>query len=71
MAQNAKYRTWTLDEHYTAWYESDCGNCKYMIRGLGEYTCEKHPEKIPAKYWNNKNTCPDKKEISEHRPFRK
>ena len=70
MEQRVKYRLETFDEHYTAWFNSNCGNCKYLIRGIGEYTCDKHLDKIPAAFWNNKKSCPNKKEADKHKPFR-
>lgn len=70
MAQNAKYRIVTLDEHYTFWYDSNCGNCEHLVDGLCYFTCDKHPDKIPQQFWNNEKNCPDKKETSEYRPYR-
>lgn len=69
MAQNTKYHMGVLDEHYTFWYESNCGNCKYLIDGLTSFTCSKHTDKIPANFWNNDKSCLDRKEVSEHRPY--
>ena len=71
MEHLAKYPIETFDEHNTFWHESNCGNCNYLIDGLCYFTCDKHPDKIPAKFWNNRKTCPDRKQISEHKPYRK
>ena len=61
MEQHAKYPLETFDKHNKFWYESNCGDCEHLIDGLSRFICDKHPEQIPADFWNNKSNCPQKK----------
>lgn len=42
--------------------QSQCWKCALLIDGICDMTCQKHSGHIPPEYWDNKKTCPNRKE---------